>query len=108
MIRNHASIARISGCRWLLIPMLAALLAPIGCASSKKQPQVIYYRGAPSNVKEFTVDGFGLSFAKRTRGPKWSAQNFLLMAGLRQSRKGSRQRCSSLRFSFPRLAAPEG
>lgn len=108
MIRNHASIARISGCRWLLIPILVALLAPIGCASSKKQPQVIYYRGAPSNVKEFTVGGLRVILRQTDPGSQVVSAKLFIDGGLAAIPQGVSPAVQQLALQLPPLSGPGG
>ncbi len=108
MARTHAPISHPFLLRWLLVPMLAAFLIPVGCASSKKQQQVIYYRGAPDNVKEFAVNGLRVILRQTDPGSQIVSAKLFIDGGLAAIPQGVSPAVQQLALQLPPLSGPGG
>lgn len=87
---------------------LLALLSigVVGCASTKRQ--VIYYRGAPTNVREFSVNGLHVVLRPASPANHVIAAKLFIRGGIVTLPAGLSPAVEDLAMQLPPLSGPEG
>ena len=98
-------VSRFSG--WFAAALvIAAALGAAGCASSAKQRQVIYYRGMPNNVKEFTVNGLEVILRPTGAANHVIAAKLFIKGGVTVLPRGISPAVEDLALDLPPLSGP--